>query len=75
MFGKRSDVGTQQTPVPPVPQTTAPNGDAFAGGADGFKHQLFGNGIAADKFYYHIDFRIFHQSKRIVADIRFIADD
>jgi pilus assembly protein CpaF len=33
MFGKRSDVGTQQTPVPPVPQTTAPNGDAFAGGA------------------------------------------
>jgi pilus assembly protein CpaF len=33
MFGKRSDVGTQQTPVLPVPQTIAPNGDAFAGGA------------------------------------------
>src|SRR6185436_17544217 len=33
MFGKRSDVGIQQTPVPPVPQTNAPGGDAFAGGA------------------------------------------
>ena len=33
MFGKRSDVGAQQAPVLPVPQTIAPNGDAFAGGA------------------------------------------
>ncbi len=33
MFGKRSDVGTQHAPVLPVPQTIAPNGDAFAGGA------------------------------------------
>jgi pilus assembly protein CpaF len=33
MFGKRSDVGTQQASVLPVPQTIAPNGDAFAGGA------------------------------------------
>ena len=33
MFGKRSDAGTQQAPVLPVPQTIAPNGDAFAGGA------------------------------------------
>ena len=32
MFGKRSDVGAQQAPVLPVPQTIAPNGDAFAGG-------------------------------------------
>ena len=33
MFGKRSDAGAQQKPVLPVPQTNAPNGDAFAGGA------------------------------------------
>jgi pilus assembly protein CpaF len=33
MFGKRSDVGAQQAPVLPVPQTIAPNGDAFAGGS------------------------------------------
>jgi pilus assembly protein CpaF len=33
MFGKRSDVGAQQTPVPPVPQPVAPKGDVFAGGA------------------------------------------
>ena len=38
MFGKRSDVGIQQSPALPVPQNAAPQGDAFAGGAAVPKH-------------------------------------
>ena len=38
MFGKRSDVGAQQKPVLPIPQTVAPSSDAFAGGAAAPSH-------------------------------------